>query len=1000
MELSNGGRGNGEDEHSSNFSSKSPVENSENAVPCTLLPGENVSQIGKTREKSSIVLTNYRLHVDQESRESENGSGGFLNVPLSCIESVEAKDLFFVHINCKDGKSYRISFGDNSTCEDWHQRLLLSFNIQNIDDSFAFIHYQWALEAQFEELEDDIVAITANDSSCDTFRHEVNRLGFDLSGSWRISSINKDLTFCPTYPAEILVPACISDQILEKVGTFRSAKRVPAVVWRHIHTGAVLARCSQPEVGWLGWRSSDDEDLVRAIADASAYDNPGAAKPDYSDEGNNSDLNGSCEGANGTWGSDGVPSLKDLSAEVAAAVGNTSKVLIVDARSYPAAVGNRARGGGVECIEYYPFAEIVFMSLGNIHNIRKSFQALRVLCNQTPSDTLGARWLAALDDTKWLYHTSGLLKAASKVASALHIEARPVLVHCSDGWDRTPQIVSLAQVMLDPYYRSIDGFRTLCEICWLDFGHKMADRNGTAMASPDPNERAPIFLQWLDCVHQLLLQFPCNFEFNLSFLVKLAQHTYSSMFGTFLCNSLSERRRYAVSEKTRSVWDYVEHHHVKFRNFLYENRKSNLSKEAVDPLWPRCEVRDLLLWKDVYVVSDVSGSGNNGGSAVNARSNGSCNSASTASSSGMNSRCEDVPTTDTVDSSAISSREDNGLNPSECNGTGPPKSEMKKVHDELERLERSGSLSLQGTNGSATADVGPEAERDRLNQQHLSHPSPISARLGRTAIESSTDTLVESSSRCQATINSAEVQIANWTPLCDAANKSKIPSENGTTGIGCTSSSSWMSTCLMGCDLNQYFKEPIDTDGLTAHHNEVQERLVRIFATHQAEVQELRRDLQCTRVALFKQKSLFSSSRGCNGSVNAALAFDSDNEILQGGIEAGKEVKNGHHNGGPVPAGINSGSSSTGACSDASSTWEAVDEKEANPTLWVPDHAVAACMKCSTNFWFGRRKHHCRNCGFLFCRDCSSRMIPIPSEQLYHPVRVCDNCFLLLDAKQ
>ena len=63
------------------------------------------------------------------------------------------------------------------------------------------------------------------------------------------------------------------------------------------------------------------------------------------------------------------------------------------------------------------------------------------------------------------------------------------------------------------------------------------------------------------------------------------------------------------------------------------------------------------------------------------------------------------------------------------------------------------------------------------------------------------------------------MQIANSTPTCDAANKNKIPSENGATGSG--SSSSWMSTCLMGCDLNQYFKEPIDTDGLTAHHNEV-----------------------------------------------------------------------------------------------------------------------------------------------------------------------------------
>jgi len=143
-------------------------------------------------------------------------------------------------------------------------------------------------------------------------------------------------------------------------------------------------------------------------------------------------------------------------------------------------------------------------------------------------------------------------------------------------------------------------------------------------------------------------------------------------FGTFLCNTLLERRRNTVSEKTRSVWDYLEHHHVKFRNFLFETR---LTKEAVDPLWPRCEVRDLLLWKDVYVVADVSNSGNgNGGSSGNTRSNGSCNSASTASSSGLNSRCEDVPSTDAVDSS---SREDDGLHPNDCNGSGPPKSENK-----------------------------------------------------------------------------------------------------------------------------------------------------------------------------------------------------------------------------------------------------------------------------------------------------------------------------------
>lgn len=54
--------------------------------------------------------------------------------------------------------------------------------------------------------------------------------------------------------------------------------------------------------------------------------------------------------------------------------------MVVDARSYASAVTNRARGGGCECPEYYPCAEIQFMNLGNIHAIRKSFHSLRQLC--------------------------------------------------------------------------------------------------------------------------------------------------------------------------------------------------------------------------------------------------------------------------------------------------------------------------------------------------------------------------------------------------------------------------------------------------------------------------------------------------------------------------------------------------------------------------------------------------------------------------------------------
>jgi len=74
-------------------------------------------------------------------------------------------------------------------------------------------------------------------------------------------------------------------------------------------------------------------------------------------------------------------------------------------------------------------------------------------------------------------------------------------------------------------------------------------------------------------------------------------------------------------------------------------------------------------------------------------------------------------------------------------------------------------------------------------------------------------------------------------------------------------------------------------------------------------------------------------------------------------------------------------------------SWEAVDEKDTRPQLWLPDYAVTRCFRCDAAFWLGKRKHHCRSCGKIFCADCTDHQITIPSEQFYDPVRVCNSCY-------
>ncbi|XP_043911697.1 RUN and FYVE domain-containing protein 2 isoform X2 [Protopterus annectens] len=85
-------------------------------------------------------------------------------------------------------------------------------------------------------------------------------------------------------------------------------------------------------------------------------------------------------------------------------------------------------------------------------------------------------------------------------------------------------------------------------------------------------------------------------------------------------------------------------------------------------------------------------------------------------------------------------------------------------------------------------------------------------------------------------------------------------------------------------------------------------------------------------------------------------------------------------------------------CKLSESKLKIEDIKEANKALqgqvWLKDKEATHCKLCEKEFSIARRKHHCRNCGEIFCNACSNNELPLPSSR--KPGRVCDICHAVL----
>jgi hypothetical protein len=260
---------------------------------------------------------------------------------------------------------------------------------------------------------------------------------------------------------------------------------------------------------------------------------------------------------------------------------------------------------------------VTFLNIANIHAMRESIEGVRNLTLLTNSDN----WMARVEETKWLQHVRLVLSAALRIADTIANKKMTVLVHCSDGWDRTGQLCALSQILLDDHYRTLKGFLEIIEKEWIRVGHKFQDRVGPG--NPESKfatfalyihiqflvadifirfiilvaeEQSPIFLQFLDCVWQILRLYPTYFEFNAKLLEFIADSLFSARFGTFLGNCDRERNLWDTATRTPSLWTFILSNISNYSNPFYRKPKNGLS--LIPP--SSSILRQVTLWTEYY----------------------------------------------------------------------------------------------------------------------------------------------------------------------------------------------------------------------------------------------------------------------------------------------------------------------------------------------------------------------------------------------------------------